>query len=117
MADQVLLGPLPGGGDGLRIARPGYNVLDVNLPAKHLAFDSRVYDAGNLIDFGHLAGGQSVSLTGYSDMPFFLFVQKVNYGQWAGSDRFMTTNYAIDLGSSFALDATHPGGFYLKWRP
>lgn len=115
---QVLLGPLPGGGNGLRIARPGYDVNNPNLPANHLAFDSRAYDAGNLIGYGSLSGGQSVSLSGYSDIPYFLWVQRpVTYSSWAGPDRYMTSMFALEAGSTFSIDSNHPGGFYLKWRP
>lgn len=41
MANRVVHGALPGGGFGLRVSRPGYNVLDAGLTGKQLAFDSR----------------------------------------------------------------------------
>lgn len=40
MANRVVVGPLPGGGVGLRVARPGYNVLDAGIAPRGIAFDS-----------------------------------------------------------------------------
>lgn len=41
MTNRVVMGALPGGGMGLRVSRPGHNVLDGGLTGQQLAFDSR----------------------------------------------------------------------------
>lgn len=41
MVNRVVAGPLPGGGVGLRVSRPGYNALDAGIAPKGIAFDSR----------------------------------------------------------------------------
>ncbi|MFT6659323.1 hypothetical protein [Maritalea sp.] len=119
MVDRVVLGILPGGGYGLRVSRPGFDANNPALVANQLAFDSSVYDAANLIGFGQLAGGQSVTLSGYAEPPYMLWVEKpVSYSSWAGPDRYLTTSYAVEVGvGSFSLDGAHPGGFYVLWRP
>lgn len=45
MTNRTVLGPLPGGGIGLRVSRPGFNVLDGGLTGQQVAFDSRWLDA------------------------------------------------------------------------
>lgn len=52
MANRVVLGALPGGGLGLRVSRPGKNVLDTGLAPKDLAFDSRWPAAMRLVKSG-----------------------------------------------------------------
>lgn len=48
MSNRVVLGALPGGGHGLRVSRPGFNVLNTGLSGKELAFDSRWATAARL---------------------------------------------------------------------
>jgi hypothetical protein len=59
MTYRVVLGPLPGGGYGLRVSVPGQDVLNSNLFPKHVAFDSRWGSAYKL-----LRSGQDVLPTG-----------------------------------------------------
>lgn len=40
MANRVVLGNLPGGGAGLRVSKPGVNVLTAGLAPRQIAFDS-----------------------------------------------------------------------------
>lgn len=40
MANRVVLGSLPGGGSGLRVSKPGANVLTAGLAPSQIAFDS-----------------------------------------------------------------------------
>ena len=63
MANRVVLGELPGGGLGLRISRPGYNVLDAALRDDRLSFDSRWPAAMRLIKSGAATTGSSGSVT------------------------------------------------------
>lgn len=58
MTNRVVIGALPGGGTGIRVSRPGNNVLSTTLTGKQLAFDSRWTSAARVL----LAG--SVTLTG-----------------------------------------------------
>lgn len=41
MTNRVVYGALPGGGYGIRVSRPGNDVLNTALTGKQLAFDSR----------------------------------------------------------------------------
>lgn len=66
MANRVVLGALPGGGQGLRVSRPGYNVLDTSLSPKQLAFDSRWPAALRV----HMAGSASFGATVYFGRSF-----------------------------------------------
>jgi hypothetical protein len=52
MANRVVLGALPGGGSGLRVSRPGYDVLSTSLTQKQVAFDSRWPAAMRLVKSG-----------------------------------------------------------------
>lgn len=40
MVQRVVYGALPGGGYGLRVSRPGFDVLNPSLPPSQLSFDS-----------------------------------------------------------------------------
>lgn len=55
MANRVVLGALPGGGFGLRVSRPGRNVLNNNLSGSQVAFDSRWQASGRLVINGNVA--------------------------------------------------------------
>lgn len=54
MTNRVVVGALPGGGHGLRVSRPGFNVLTPGLTGKELAFDSRWTTAARLYTRGTL---------------------------------------------------------------
>jgi hypothetical protein len=56
MANRVVLGALPGGGQGLRISRPGANVLSTSLAENQVSFDSRWPQLGRII----LRGGVTI---------------------------------------------------------
>lgn len=60
MTNRVALGALPGGGFGLRVSRPGFNVLDTGLTGQQLAFDSRWSFAARI----HMEGTFSVDRAG-----------------------------------------------------
>lgn len=60
MANRVALGKLPDGSFGLRVSRPGADVLDPSLPGNQLAFDSR-WAASSRI---HLRGTRTVPASG-----------------------------------------------------
>ncbi len=61
MANRVVTGPLPGGGIGLRVSRPGYNVLDAGIAPKGVAFDSRWSRAGRIHMTGVVTGSTTIS--------------------------------------------------------
>jgi hypothetical protein len=65
MANRVVFGELPGGGLGLRVSRPGYNVLDSALRDEKIAFDSRWPAAMRLIKSGsaNTSGSAGVGAT------------------------------------------------------
>lgn len=88
MVQRVVLGPLPGGGVGLRASRPGFNVLDPNLTGKQLAFDSRWTKVERVFkrDMISLGSGQphTVSFgTTFSVIPTVLFMYRPQaQSQW-----------------------------------
>lgn len=45
MTDRVILGSLPGGGYGLRVSNPGFDVKSQSLNGRQLSFDSRYQKA------------------------------------------------------------------------
>ena len=60
MTNRTVQGNLPGGGSGIRVSRPGYEVTDPNLPPKGIAFDSRWPAAMNV----HMSGAATGPTTG-----------------------------------------------------
>lgn len=60
MTNRVVVGPLPGGGAGIRVSRPGYNALDAGLQPKQVAFDSRWNRAGRVHMTGVVTGDSTV---------------------------------------------------------
>lgn len=60
MTNRVVVGPLPGGGAGIRVSRPGYNALDPNLQPKQVAFDSRWNRAGRVHMTGVVTGDTTI---------------------------------------------------------
>jgi len=66
VTNRVVVGPLPGGGSGLRVSRPGFNVLDTNLTGKQLAFDSRWATTARVFATGiHSAQANGLQTIGY----------------------------------------------------
>lgn len=61
MVQRVVYGNLPGGGAGLRVSKPGSNVLDANLQPKQVAFDSRWNRAGRVHMIGSVTGNTTIS--------------------------------------------------------
>lgn len=59
------MGPLPGGGQGLRVSRPGNDVLDTGLTTKQLAFDSRWPATARV----HMTGDLTIT-SGYTTVNF-----------------------------------------------
>lgn len=107
---EVILGLLPSGGMGLRVARPGFDANDPNLTGNQLAFDSRFSRGGNLLAYGHLAGGETLDLSGYTDPPYVMWVEKTN------ANEYWSYRSAFDVTSGPVLAQNHPGGFYILWR-
>lgn len=70
MARRVVLGALPGGGQGLRVSRPGFDVLDTGLTAKQLAFDSRWPSAARVHMEGQIFCGAVGNVSTYSTVNF-----------------------------------------------
>ena len=70
MVNRVALGALPGGGYGLRVSRPAFDVLNTGLSGKQLAFDSRWPTAARVHLEGSITCGASGNLTTYSSVGF-----------------------------------------------
>lgn len=66
MTNRVVVGALPGGGHGLRVSRPGFNVLTPGLTGKELAFDSRWTTAARLYDTGTVTLGVVTPVSYYT---------------------------------------------------
>lgn len=62
MTNRVVLGALPGGGHGLRVSRPGFDVLNTGLAPKQLAFDSRWPAAMRLVKSGLVSSGSGATI-------------------------------------------------------
>lgn len=69
MVSRVVLGALPGGGRGLRVSRPGFNVMDTGLSGKQLAFDSRWTSAARVFLNGTITLGVVTPIS-YFTLPF-----------------------------------------------
>ncbi len=52
MANRLVLGALPGGGQGLRVSTPGNNVLSTGLQGRNVAFDSRWLGSSRIVTMG-----------------------------------------------------------------
>lgn len=66
MTNRVVVGALPGGGHGLRVSRPGFNVLTPGLTGKELAFDSRWATAARLYASGTVTLGVVTPVSYYT---------------------------------------------------
>lgn len=66
MANRIVLGELPGGGHGLRVSKPGSNVLSTGLQGRDVAFDSRWLGSSQLVTMGSVA----VPVTGSTTVNF-----------------------------------------------
>lgn len=102
MVNRVAFGELPGGRYGLRVSRPGSNVLDPSLAPNKLAFDSGWVRTLKIFSTGTVNVPTATSWPQYTT---------VNFGKsfpapppclvWAESGstaRFMTQGVAHDLG-------------------
>lgn len=63
MVNRVVLGALPGGGVGLRVSRPGFDVLNTALTGKQIAFDSRWAASGRVVTMGAVSVPNTDSAT------------------------------------------------------
>lgn len=63
MANRIVLGELPGGGHGLRVSKPGSNVLSTGLQGRNVAFDSRWFGSSQLVTMGSVKVPQTGSTT------------------------------------------------------
>lgn len=94
MARRVALGALPGGGRGLRVSRPGFDVLDPALTGQQLAFDSRWPTAARLHMEGSVVCGPAGNITTYTTIGFGIdfgvlppvLVQMNNGNGWQSTD-------------------------------
>ncbi len=82
MPGRALLGQFPNGESGLRVSRPGYEVTDMNLPPKALAFDSRWPKALNVHQQGTASHGQTVGFPALSEPPFVVAVSYDSQGRY-----------------------------------
>ncbi len=102
MANRVVMGELPGGGIGLRVSRPGINVLSTGLNPNQLAFDSawpntmRVVTSGNR-SIGSAPGSVTVnygeSVSGIPNV--FLMVRSGS--EWRPFDFDQIAGYRSDV--------------------
>lgn len=69
MTNRVALGLLPGGGYGVRVSRPGYDVLNNALTGAQIAFDSRWVTAARVFLNGSVTAPQS-SFGSYTSIAF-----------------------------------------------
>ena len=70
MVQRVVEGALPGGGTGIRVSRPGFNVLDPNLTGQQLSFDSRWPVAARVHMDGAVTATPSGNLNSYVTVGF-----------------------------------------------
>jgi hypothetical protein len=70
MVNRVVLGALPGGGYGLRTSKPGANVLDANLPANQVSFDSRWPNAARVLKAGSISVPANLTANTYTTLTF-----------------------------------------------
>lgn len=94
MANRLVMGPLPGGGFGIRVSRPGANVLDPDLPGNQVAFDSRWLEGSQIII------SDSITLGSGGGWQYF------NYGSTLGY-----------IPRAFALYQITSGALSGRWRP
>lgn len=124
MGRRVVLGALPGGGYGLRVSRPGYDVLDPGLGPQQLAFDSRWPTAARVHMEGQIYCGPVSGISTYSTVGFGLdfgtippVITLVNNGAgWQPSDyNYANGNWPpTDTG----IDAVRVFSSYMQfWHP
>lgn len=63
MANRVVMGDLPGGGQGLRVSTPGQNALNSNLNGRFVSFDTRWLGACRIFRTGSVTIGANGSST------------------------------------------------------
>jgi len=110
VTNRVVMGPLPGGGSGLRVSRPGNDVLDTNLTGKQLAFDSRwpttarVHMAGTVNPAS--SGTQTVGFgTTFANIPpAFVWSKHPTTGVWSP----LVVNYPYAFQDVFTPGNTGP---------
>ena len=95
MANRTLLGRFPNGEYGLRISRPGHNVLDMGLAPKNLAFDSRWPKALKIVKKGTTTNRQTVSFPSLSEPPFVILAYKDAQGRYRTEGASADTNSFI----------------------
>lgn len=100
MTNRVVYGALPGGGYGLRVSRPGNDVLNTGLTGPQLAFDSRWPMAMN-IDYastGTAAFGTNFTLGAtYPTPPVVVILYIGPGGQYRiGAARVGTSSFTLD---------------------
>lgn len=99
MANRVVVGPLPGGGSGLRVSRPGYNALDNGLQPKQVAFDSRWGRSSRVVALGSIGGVGTVYYgTTLAAIPLVVLVQTDAQGRYRNYSVF--GNYGGSPGTS-----------------
>jgi len=104
MTNRAVMGPLPGGGQGLRVSRPGNDVMDPNLTGKQLAFDSRWPAAMNVDLSGTATSGATSFGKTYSVPPF------VHVAFYDSQGRYRTVG-ADATTTSFHFVPSVPGTF------
>lgn len=94
MVSRVVLGALPGGGYGLRVSRPGFDVLNSGLSGQQLSFDSRWPTSARLHMQGSIVCSPAGNITTYSTVAFGIdfgvlppvLVQMNNGNGWQSTD-------------------------------
>ncbi|WMT90168.1 hypothetical protein [Pelagibacterium sp. H642] len=117
MTNRVITGELPGGGQGIRISRPGQNAADANLDGKHVAFDSRWIGSARVLRMGTVdisAGNAATVMFGVTlDRAPALIVMKygltgsINYWEPIGGSTSTTRDFT-DPSASQVNNALSP---------
>lgn len=105
MTNRVILGALPGGGYGLRVSRPGYDVTNAGLAPSALSFDSswlktaRVHTQGSVYVPAEPSGlaWTSTYFTAVSPLPAVMALREEG-GKF----------YPIQLGSDVSKSGWYP---------
>jgi hypothetical protein len=85
---------------GLRVSKPGYNVLTEPLNSSNIAFDSRYDSIGTVIQQGTCSLDTSVSFTAQATQPLLTF--------YVNSGGLQRPQFQVHVGASYPLSEWLP---------